>query len=366
MDTHTALATDLFSPVRLGSLTLKNRITMAPLTRCRAGEGDVPGPLNATYYEQRAEAGLLISEATNISQQGKGYAWTPGIYTDAQVAGWKLVTDAVHAAGGLIFCQLWHVGRISHPDHQVNGALPVSASAIKPRVKAFTTTGFKPCVTPRPLRTDEIPGVIADYAHAAACAKAAGFDGVELHAANGYLIDQFLRTSTNYRTDRYGGTLENRVRLLTEVTQALLGVWDADRVGVRLAPVSHANDVTDADPTATFGRTVQILDGLGVGFIHIVEGQTIGPRDLEGFDFPALRRSFRGLYMANNGYTREMALQARRDDTADLIAFGRPWIGTPDLVTRLREDAPWTDAPRESWYGGGAAGYTDWPRLDAT
>lgn len=361
MDTQTPQTTDLFSPVRLGSLTLKNRITMAPLTRCRAGAGDVPLEMHAKYYAQRAGAGLIISEATNISPQGKGYAWTPGIFTPEQVAGWRVVSDAVHAAGGLIFCQLWHVGRISHNDVQQGGGLPVSASAIKPRVKAFTETGFKECPTPRPLGTAEIAQVVADYAHAATCAKEAGFDGVELHAANGYLIDQFLRSKTNYRTDSYGGTLENRTRLLREATEALLRVWDADRVGVRLAPVSHANDVEDADPTRTFHRAVEILDQLGVGYIHIVEGETIGPRNLQGFDFPALRRAFRGLYMANNGYTKELALEARAADAADLIAFGRPWMGNPDLVERLRLDAPLTDAPRATWYGGGEAGYTDWP-----
>jgi len=365
MDTQTTQTTDLFSPVRLGSLTLKNRITMAPLTRCRAGAGDVPLDIHATYYAQRAGAGLIISEATNISPQAKGYAWTPGIFTDAQVEGWRHVTDAVHAAGGLIYCQLWHVGRISHNDVQEDGGLPVSASAIKPKVKAFTETGFKECPTPRPLRTDEIAGVIADYVHAATCAKRAGFDGIELHAANGYLIDQFLRSKTNYRTDAYGGTLENRVRLLREVTEALLTVWDADRIGVRLAPVSHANDVEDADPTRTFHRAVEILDQLNIGFIHIVEGETIGPRNLQGFDFPALRRSFRNLYMANNGYTKALAIEARTTDAADLIAFGRLWIGNPDLVERLRLDEALVDAPRESWYGGGAAGYTDWPVFQA-
>ncbi|MEJ0045677.1 MAG: alkene reductase [Rhodospirillales bacterium] len=329
MDTQVTQLTDLFQPVRLGPLTLQNRVVMAPLTRSRAAAGDVPTAMNATYYRQRAEAGLIISEASQISPQGKGYAWTPGIYSDAQIAGWRLVTDAVHEAGGLIYCQLWHVGRISHPDLQQGHVLPVSASAIRPRGKAFTETGFQPIPTPRPLRTDEIPGLIADYAHAATAAKKAGFDGVEIHAANGYLIDQFLRTKTNYRTDLYGGTLENRLRLLTEVTRAVVGVWGGDRVGVRLAPVSGANDVADADPATTFGTAVQRLDSIGVIYIHIVEGQTIGPRDTTGFDFGALQRSFRGLYIANNGYTRDLALQARREHTADLVAFGRPWPRQP-------------------------------------
>jgi N-ethylmaleimide reductase len=364
MDTHVTQLADLFQPVRLGPLTLKNRVVMAPLTRCRAGEGDAPRALNATYYAQRAEAGLIISEASQISQQGKGYAWTPGIYSDAQVAGWRLVTDAVHEAGGLIFCQLWHVGRISHPDLQANHTLPVGPSAIRPNGQAFTETGFKPHVTPRPLTTAQVGDVVRDYAHAAAAAKHAGFDGVEIHAANGYLIDQFLRTKTNYRTDQYGGTLENRTRFLAEVTQSVVSIWDADRVGIRFAPTSAANDIADADPQTTFGRAVEIVGKLGLGYIHIVEGQTGGKRDsIPGFDFAALKRAFPGLYMANNGYTRDMAIEAIADHHADLVAFGKPWIGNPDLVTRLREDAQLTVAPQSAFYGGGAEGYTDFPAL---
>jgi N-ethylmaleimide reductase len=362
MDTHVTQLADLFQPVRLGPLTLKNRVIMAPLTRSRAGIGDAPRAMNATYYGQRAEAGLIISEASQISPQGKGYAWTPGIYSDAQVAGWRLVTDAVHEAGGLIFCQLWHVGRISHPDLQAGHALPVAPSAIRPEGQAFTETGFKPLVTPRALTTAEVAGVVADYAHAAAAAKRAGFDGVEIHAANGYLIDQFLRTKTNYRTDQYGGTLENRTRFLAEVAQSVISVWDADRVGIRFAPTSAANDIADADPQTTFGRAVDIVGKLGLTYIHIVEGQTRGPRDtIPGFDFGALKRAFPGLYMANNGYTLDMALEAIEEHRADLIAFGRPWIGNPDLVTRLREGAALNVAPQSVFYGGGAEGYTDFP-----
>jgi N-ethylmaleimide reductase len=366
MDTHVTQTADLFAPVRLGPLTLKNRVVMAPLTRSRAGAGDAQGTLNATYYGQRAEAGLIISEATQITQQGKGYAWTPGIYSEAQIAGWRLSTDAVHAHGGVIFAQLWHVGRISHPDLQPHGGLPVAPSAVKPGGQAFTEAGFKPFVTPRPLTTQQVRDVVQDYVHAAKAARQAGFDGVEIHAANGYLIDQFLRTRTNYRTDQYGGTLQNRTRFLHEVVQAVTGVWDADRVGIRFAPTTGSNDIADADPATTFGRAVEIANGFGLGYIHIVEGQTGGPRDtIAGFDFRALRQAFRGLYMANNGYTREMAIQAVADGRADLVAFGRPWIGNPDLVTRLRADAPLTEAPQASYYGGGAEGYTDFPRLDA-
>jgi N-ethylmaleimide reductase len=321
--------------------------------------------MNATYYAQRAEAGLIISEASQISQQGKGYAWTPGIYSDAQVAGWRLVTDAVHAAGGLIYCQLWHVGRISHPELQQAGGLPVAPSAIRPEGQAFTETGLKRHVTPRPLTTAQVGDIVQDYAHAARAAQRAGFDGVEIHAANGYLIDQFMRTKTNYRTDLYGGTLENRMRFLTEVAQAVLSVWDADRVGVRFAPASAANDIADSDPQTTFGRAVEIVGGLGLVYVHIIEGQTGGPRAaIPGFDFAALKRSFPGLYMANNGYTRDMALEAIADHRADLVAFGKPWIGNPDLVSRLRNHSPLTVAPQSAFYGGGEGGYTDFKRLD--
>jgi N-ethylmaleimide reductase len=359
--------TDLFQPVRMGTLTLKNRVVMAPLTRSRASAGDVPTAMNATYYRQRAEAGLIISEATQISDVGKGYAWTPGIYSDAQVEGWRLVTEAVHGAGGLIFCQLWHVGRISHPDLHQHGVLPVAPSAIKPKGQAFTETGFKPHPMPRPLRTDEIAGIVQQYGHAARMARKAGFDGVEIHAAKGYLIDQFLRTKTNYRTDQYGGTLENRVRFLREVAETVAGVWGGDRVGIRFAPTSAANDIADADPVATFGRAVEIVNDIGLAYIHIVEGQTGGARDsIPGFEFGALRRAFRGLYMANNGYTGEMAVQARHDNTADLIAFGKPWIGNPDLVSRLKAGAALTVAPQEAFYGGAEKGYTDFPRMDGT
>lgn len=232
---------DLFQPVAMGSLQLSNRIVMAPLTRSRAGKGDVPGDLQATYYGQRASAGLIVTEATQISPQGKGYAFTPGIYTEEQVAGWRKTTDAVHARGGHIVCQLWHVGRISHPDLQPGGQLPVAPSAIAPEGQAFTETGFKPHVTPRALETDEIPGIIADYKHAAECAKRAGFDGVEIHSANGYLLDQFIRDSTNKRTDRYGGSVANRIRIVLEVAEAVTGVWGGDRVGIRLSQIGRAH-----------------------------------------------------------------------------------------------------------------------------
>lgn len=369
MDTNvTADTADLFAPVRMGPLTLPNRIVMAPLTRSRAAAGGVQGEMNARYYAQRASAGLIVSEATNISPQGRGYAYTPGIFSSQQVAGWRMVTEAVHAAGGRIVCQLWHVGRISHPDLQAAYALPVAPSALQPQGAAFTENGMLPHVRPRPLRTDEIPGLVGDYAHAARCAKEAGFDGVEIHAANGYLIDQFLRTGTNHRTDAYGGSVENRVRLLVEVTQAITAVWGADRVGVRFAPTSGANDISDADPQTTFGVAVEHMSRLGLAFIHVIEGQTQGPRDsIPGFDFGALRRAFGGLYMANNGLTLDLAVQARRQNTADLFAFGRLYISNPDLVERLRTGAPLAPLPaRDFLYGGSEHGYTDYPRADGS
>lgn len=358
-------ATDLFSPTTLGGLGLANRIVMAPLTRSRAGKGDVPQTLNAKYYAQRSSAGLIISEATQISQQGKGYAFTPGIYTEDQVAGWRLVTDAVHQAGGRIFAQLWHVGRISHPDLQSDGQLPVSASAIKPDGMAFTEQGFKPHVTPRALETEELPGIVQDYRHAAVCAQRAGFDGVEIHSANGYLLEQFIRDSTNKRTDAYGGSVANRIRLVLEVAASVIEVWGADRVGIRLSPVSpNVSIPSDSNPASTYGALVAELSSLRLVYLHCVEGETIGPRNVpSGFSFAELRRAFKGVYMANNGYDRAMALQARAANTADLICFGRAFIGNPDLVERLKTNAPLFDAPKETWYGGDAKGYTDYPSL---
>ena len=361
-----AAGSDLFQPVRMGPLQLSNRIAMAPLTRSRAGAGDVPRQMNAEYYAQRASAGLIISEATNITQQGKGYAFTPGIYTEEQVAGWRRVTDAVHAKGGHMVCQLWHVGRISHPDLQRWGRLPVAPSAIKPDGQAFTETGFKPHVTPRALDTDEIPGIVRDYVHAAECAKRAGFDGVEIHAANAYLLDQFLRDSTNQRTDRYGGTIENRTRFPLEVAEAVVGVWGGDRVGIRLSPLTPqvGNTPLDSDPMALYSTLIERLDDLGLVYIHMIEGATQGSREEPpGFSFQRLRRLFRGLYIANNGYTRELALKARREDLADLICFGRPFIANPDLVERLRTGAPLAEGAKETWYGGDEHGYTDYPTL---
>jgi N-ethylmaleimide reductase len=358
--------TDLFSPVRLGPYQLTNRIVMAPLTRSRAGDGDVPRAMTAEYYAQRASAGLIISEASPISPQGKGYAWTPGIYSEAQVAGWRVVTDAVHAKGGRIFLQLWHVGRISHPDLQPGGVLPVAPSAICPDVETFTEQGKKAAVTPRALTLEELPGIIEDYRHAAENALKAGFDGVEVHGANGYLLDQFLRDGANKRTDAYGGSIDNRIRLLLEAVAAVVSVWGGERVGLRLSPVSTVNDLTDSNPEPLFTTLVERLNTFGLAYLHVVEGVTGGPREVEnGFDLGILRRSFKGLYMANNGYTLEMAKQARREGAADLIAFGRPFISNPDLVERLRIGAPLAPLDPATLYGGDAKGYTDYSNLDA-
>jgi N-ethylmaleimide reductase len=318
----------------------------------------------ATYYEQRASAGLIIAEGTNISPQGRGYAFTPGIYNQAQIEGWQPVTEGVHAKGGRIFVQLWHVGRISHPSLQPDGALPVAPSAIRPDIKAFTEAGFQPCVTPRPLQTDEMPDIIAQYRHAARCALAAGFDGVEIHAANGYLIEQFLRDSTNQRTDVYGGSRENRARLLLEVADAVAKECGGDRVGVRLSPVTPANDIAaDGDPQATYGYAVEQLNAFNLAYIHVIEGATQGARDLAPFDFQALRRAFKGFYIANNGYDVTLAQKAIRTGQADLVAFGRPFIANPDLVERMRIGAKLNAPRRESFYGGGREGYIDYPFL---
>jgi len=356
---------DLFQPVRLGPYQLANRIVMAPLTRSRAGEDGVPRPLMAEYYAQRASAGLIIAEGTNISPQGRGYALTPGLYEAAQVEGWRKVTEAVHARGGRIFPQLWHVGRVSHPSLQPGGALPVAPSAIRPEATSYTDAGFRPCVTPRALATSEIPEIVEQYRHATRNALVAGFDGVEIHAANGYLIEQFLRDSTNKRTDAYGGSRENRARLLLDVTEAVVGVCGGERVGIRLSPVSPVNGADlDSDPTGTYAYVVERLNAFGLAYIHIIEGATQGPREVPGgFDLQILRQSFKGLYIANNGYDLGLALEARRRNLADIISFGRLYIANPDLVERLRIGARLNVPDRATFFGGGAAGYTDYPVL---
>jgi N-ethylmaleimide reductase len=360
-----AAQSDLFDPVALGPYRLANRIVMAPLTRSRADDAGVPGQLQATYYAQRASAGLIISEATNISSQGKGYIKTPGIWTPEQVAGWKLTTDAVHAKGGRIFLQLWHVGRISHSDLQPDNQLPVAPSAIRAEgVQAYTPNGFKPLEVPRALESDEIPGIVRDYAHAAQMAKDAGFDGVEIHAANGYLLQQFLSDKTNKRTDRYGGSIENRTRLVVEVVDAVTRVWSPDKVGIRIAPLTKFGDIGDSDPEPLYMSLIAQLNPFNLAYIHVVEGDTGGERQpAGGFDLQKLRRAFNGLYMANNGYTLALAEEARAGDAADLICFGRPYISNPDLVERLRSGAPLATPDQATFYAGEAKGYIDYPAL---
>lgn len=355
----------LFKPFDLGGMTLPNRVVMAPLSRNRVTRGpDDPNDLMALHYRQRASAGLIISEAAQISQQGQGYAWTPGIYTKAQIDGWRKVTTAVHAAGGRIIAQLWHVGRISHTSLQLNHGSPVGPSAIAANAMTFLETGFTPVSEPRALDAGEIAGVVNDFKIAAENAKAAGFDGVELHGANGYLIEQFLKSSCNQRTDRYGGSIENRIRFALEVAEAVTSVLPASQVGIRLAPVSEHNDVAESEPQPLFNHLVSELGRLGVGFIHVVEGSLRGPRDYAPFDYKALRKVFPGAYIANNGYTRELAVEAVSSGRADLVAFGRPFISNPDLVERLRTNSPLTAPDTTTFYCCGEHGYTDYPTLE--
>jgi N-ethylmaleimide reductase len=355
----------LFTPFQAGALHLKNRIVMAPLTRSRSRDAGVPPPFAADYYAQRAGAGMIISEATNISPQAVGYAWTPGIWSEPQVESWRRVTDAVHAARGLMVLQLWHTGRISHPDLH-GGELPVAPSAIAPRGQAFTERGLKDFVMPRALESSEIPGIVEDYRHAARNARRAGFDGVEVHSANNYLLEQFLRDSTNRRTDEYGGAVKNRLRFPLAVVKAVTEEWGGDRVGIRISPTTTSGGETalDSDVMGTYGAYVDGLNALGLAYLHVIEGVTRETRDVPSeVDFLALRRRFRGAYLANNRYDRGMAEEAIRSGRVDLVSFGRPFIANPDLVERLRTGAPLADAPKETYYGGGEHGYTDWPAL---
>jgi N-ethylmaleimide reductase len=365
--------TTLFDPLQVGALALPNRIVMAPLTRNRAPDG-VPTPLMATYYAQRASAGLLISEATAITQQGQGYADVPGLYTPAQLAGWRGVTAAVHAAGGRIVCQLWHVGRISHTELQPGGVAPVAPSAIaaKSRTVLFRDGAptFIATSAPRALSAPEIPGIVADYRRAALAAVAAGFDGVEIHGANGYLIDQFLKTGTNRRSDEWGGSIENRARFALEVAQAVAGAIGGARTGIRLSPVTPANDESDAAPQPLYEHLVRGLAPLSLAYLHLIEGATGGARELPDrpFDYAALKAAYRaaggqGAWMVNNAYDRALAERALALGD-DLVAFGKLYIANPDLVRRLREGAPLNTPDQTTFYGGGAHGYTDYPALD--
>ncbi len=357
----------LFTPFNLKDHELRNRIVMAPLTRNRAIHGtDVPQLINVEYYAQRAaDAGLIISEATQISPTGKGYAWTPGIYSPEQIAGWKRVTDAVHAKGGTIYLQLWHVGRISHPTLQPGGIAPVAPSAIAPlKQRTYIENGtFTEIGMPRALDLEEIPGIIEDYRKATRNAIQAGFDGVEIHAANGYLIQQFLSDNTNHRTDRYGGSVTNRLRFALEVTEAVVAEIGANRTGIRISPVSPANDAVDSSPAAVYFPLITALNKFNLAYVHVIEGATGGPREFHGFDFHKLRKEFNGAWMVNNGYNLTLATEAIASGYADLVAFGKPYIANPDLVARFKRNAPLNEPDPKTFYGGDAKGYTDYPFL---
>src|SRR5450631_1486254 len=355
--------TKLFEPYKLGPITLANRLVMAPLTRNRAVAGLVPNPLAIEYYGQRASAGLLITEASQVSQQGQGYQDTPGIYSKEQVAGWRKVTDRVHDKGGRIFIQIWQVGRISHVDLHENKQEPVAPSAIRAKGKTFVNGTFADVSAPRALELSEIPGIIEDFKRGTANALAAGFDGVEIHGANGYLLDQFAKDGSNKRTDAYGGSIENRAKLMLEISKVVAAVAGAERTGIRISPVTPANDVSDSNPQPLFDHIVDHLNALKLTYIHVVEGATGGPRDIAPFDYASLRKRFKGAYMANNGYDFELANKVLAADEADLIAFGKLFIANPDLVERLKRGAALNAPDKATFYGGGAKGYTDYPVL---
>jgi N-ethylmaleimide reductase len=355
--------TKLFEPLKLGPTTLPNRFVMAPLTRNRAVAGLVPSPLAVEYYGQRASAGLLITEASQVSQQGQGYQDTPGIYSKAQVGGWRKITDRVHERGGRIFIQIWHVGRISHTSLQPNNGAPVAPSAIRAKGKTFVNGTFTEISEPRALALEEIPDIIESFKRGTANALEAGFDGVEIHGANGYLLDQFAKDGTNKRTDAYGGSIENRAKLMLEVARVVAAEAGPERTGIRISPVTPANDVSDSNPQPLFDHIVDRLNALKLVYIHVIEGATGGPRDIAPFDYASLRKRFKGAYVANNGYDFELANKVLAANEADLIAFGKPFIANPDLVERLKSGAPLNVPDKATFYGGGAEGYTDYPVL---
>ena len=352
---------DLLAPVHVGPYTLANRVVMAPMTRNRAGPGNVPGDINVEYYRQRAPAGLIVTEGSQVSPQGLGYPGTPGIHGAEQVAGWRRVTDAVHAEGGRIFLQLWHVGRMSHPSLQADGALPVAPSAIRPEGEAVTLEGLQPFVTPRALEAEELPGIVEQHRLGALNALEAGFDGVEIHAANGYLLDQFLRDGTNRRTDAYGGPLDNRARLLLDVTEAVAGVWGAARVGVRLSPINSFNSMADSRPEETFPYVAGRLDDYDLAYLHVVEGDFADAS--KTFEWGSMRRAFTGTYMVNGGSGQERANAALAAGAADLVSFAKPFLANPDLVARFAKGAPLNEPDQSTFYGGDEKGYTDYPAL---
>lgn len=358
----------LFTPTQVGHIRLSNRVVMAPMTRSRAGAGETPTALNATYYAQRASAGLIVSEASQISQQGQGYAWTPGIYSDDQVAGWKNVVDAVHAQGGHMALQLWHVGRISHPLLQPNGAPPVAPSAIQAKGQCFViqpdgTPANVPTAMPRALATEELPGIVEDYVRGARNAMAAGFDFVEVHAANGYLLNQFLSPNSNQRTDAYGGSLENRARFVLQVVDAVSAAIGADKVGVRLSPQGVFNDIDDPESTAMALHLAKAFSQRDIAFLHIAEPDWAGGQPLSQAFRLQLREAFGGTLITCGGYNAATAEALLGANLVDMVAFGRPFIANPDLVRRLQQNAPLNEPDPSTFYGGAEAGYTDYPAL---
>lgn len=350
---------DLFSAVTLGNMNLKNRMVMAPMTRNRASSDNVPQVMNVEYYHQRASAGLIITEASQVSAEGVGYPGTPGIYNNEQVTGWQQISDAVHNEGGRIFIQLWYCGRISHPDLLPGGRTPVAPSALKPEGEAMTFEGMKAFVEPHALETDEIQVIVAQYRNAAEKAKQAGFDGVEIHAANGYLIDQFLRDGSNQRSDEYGGNVENRMRFLNQVIETVCEVWHSNQVGIRLSPENSFNSMSDSDPQTHFDYFITQLQPRSLAYCHILEGDMInGQRNV---DYRALRDAYQGIYIANNGYDKNRAQTALANNDCDLVAFGIPFLANPDLVYRYQNDLPLNPADQVTFYGGDKTGYTDYP-----
>ena len=346
----------LLEPLSIGGLQLANRVFMAPLTRCRASAGRVPNALMRGYYVQRASAGLILSEATAVTAMGVGYPDTPGIWSPEQVQGWKMITDAVHAAGGRMFLQLWHVGRVSDPSY-LDGAMPVAPSAIAPRGYVSLLRPKRSFVVPRALETSEIPAIVEAYRKGAQNAQAAGFDGVEIHGANGYLLDQFLQDGSNHRTDQYGGPIENRARLMLEVTDAAIVLWGPDRVAMHLAPRGDSHDMGDSNPAATFGYVARELGRRRIAFLCVRE--SIGPNRLG----PALKQAFGRTYVANESHTEETAEQLLKASEADAVAFGKLFIANPDLPRRFALNAPLNTPVPETFYGSGAEGYTDYPAL---
>jgi len=355
---------DLFSAVTIGKLNLKNRMVMAPMTRNRAAEGNVPQDMNVKYYRQRAGAGLIITEASQVSADGVGYPATPGIHNDQQVAGWRKITDAVHDAGGLIFIQLWYCGRISHPDLLPDNHTPVAPSALKPEGEAITFEGMKAFVEPHALETDEIQSIVAQYKNAAQMAKQAGFDGVEIHAANGYLIDQFLRDGSNQRIDEYGGNKENRMRFLNQVIDAVLETWDSNSIGIRLTPENSFNSMSDSNPQQHYNYFMTQLNARNLAYLHVLEGDMMSAA--RNVDYRALRDAYQGIYIANNGYDKDRAQTAIANGDCDLVAFGVPFLANPDLVYRYKNNLQLNEADQVTFYGGDETGYTDYPFAEHT